>query len=225
VDNRSQASATRETHTPGSPKDVSGNRGSSRRSSSSESPPLSTTLQWSAIRTGTAPHEHTREQSSHTMAQDDQPNAAGTGTRMDHAVRLVSRSPEDVGFAVSALESLSDERYYQPRPIQTTTSPLVERREDLDTEMAAPFSPPQDQRDIATLPPPPQTGSRSGRLEVIHSMPTSSRNSEDGTAETRCHDASGLGDGSSDRVHIDRHTQDRLLAIYWTHIHVSSSPE
>jgi hypothetical protein len=165
-------------------------------------------------------------QSSHGVTQDEQPNAAGTGTQMDHAVRrLVSRSPEDVGFAVSALESLSDERYYQSRPARTTTSPLVERTEDLDTGMVAPFSPPQNERDSAMLPPPPQTASRSGRLEVIHSMPTSSRNSEDGTAETRCHDASGLGDGAADRVHIDRHTQDRLLAIYWTHIHVSPSLE
>lgn len=190
------------------------------------------TLQWSAMRTEvpqdqTEPPQH-GDALNHSDIQNGQTNLGRTAVQVDHGIehasrRLLSRTPEDVGFAVSALESLSDERYYQARPARTT-SPLLERRRDPDTEMAAPFSPPQDQHLNTMLPPPPQTGSRSGRLEVIHSMPTSSRNSEDGTAETRCHDTSGLGDRTADRVHIDRLTQDRLLAIYWTHIHVSLFP-
>lgn len=161
---------------------------------------------------------------------DGRMDAAGTSVQRaqetGHAHGRVSGSP-DVGFAVSALESLSDERYYQPRPPSTAAaaaSPIVERRDDVPDEINVPLSPRHDQHTTATQqPPPPQSLSRPGLPAIIHSVPTSSRNSEDGMAETRGEEGPGRGDGSAGRVHVDRHTQDRLLAIYWTHIHVRSA--
>ena len=40
-----------------------------------------------------------------------------------------------------------------------------------------------------------------------------------GDASVRPEVGTGSG-GAARRVHVDRYTQDRLLAVYWTHIHV-----
>lgn len=120
----------------------------------------------------------------------------------------VAASP-DIGMAISALESLSEERNHQPRlpaPPRETDNDITQ-----DSAFVAPDTPPHRQTLV-----PPAGASR----QTIPSVPASSRNSDDGM-DTRCHDPNGFGKGLPG-VRIDRQTQDRLLAIYWTHIHVSA---
>lgn len=174
----------------------------------SPSPPLRDTVTWSAIRTDVS-RERTiaalprraevNPGSAMRMEQDRQANGEESGA---------AASP-DIGMAISALESLSDERNYQPR------HPMPRRDDDADVD--ANLSSTFEARETSPR--------RSLALQVeasrpsVLSMPASSRNSDDGI-DTACHDSNGLTQGIAG-VRIDRQTQDRLLAIYWTHIHVS----
>jgi hypothetical protein len=176
-----------------------------RSGSESASPPLRETC-WSAMRTDLSrerpvaglPRRSESDGRSIIRKGQDPPTAG-----RDNGI---TASP-DIGMAISALESLHEERNYTPR------QPAVQRDDDnanLNTTFGEPDPSPQRQplaRPVEAL------------QQTIPSIPTSSRNSDDGM-DTRCHDPNGLGRAAPD-VRIDRQTQDRLLAIYWTHIHVS----
>jgi hypothetical protein len=177
-----------------------------RSGSESSSPPLRETC-WSAMRTD--------------LSRDR--TVAGLPRRAEVDMRPTSRTNQDpptgekesgaaaspdIGMAISALESLSDERNYQPR------LPAPPRDTDNDTNHDSAFVAPDTSPHRQTLIPP-----AGASRQTIPSIPASSRNSDDGM-DTRCHDPNGFGKGVPG-VRIDRQTQDRLLAIYWTHIHVS----
>lgn len=170
------------------------------------SPPISTASQWSAMRTSVSREPIPARRIDHDVratAGITEPSAANDDDDDGND------ATDDVGFAVSALESLAEERFY---PTRRATSVSPERRAEIQIqqETAGPLSPPPC--DAPTTLRPPESAVR----PLVHSVPTSSRNSEDGIAEAR-------PEGVGKRVHVDRQTQDRLLAIYWTHIHVRPS--
>lgn len=125
--------------------------------------------------------------------------------------------------AIQALESLSEVRHY-PRSQYSTTAAGDRRASDVQHDLPEPQQPLpaiQTLRSSAQAGPGP-SAMASASYRAVLSMPPSSNNSDDGMADgTRSFEHSSLEHEASGGVHIDRHTRDRLLAVYWTHIHVS----
>lgn len=126
--------------------------------------------------------------------------------------------------AIQALESLSEVRHYPRSQYSSTTA--TDGRRPAGVQHSAPqlHKPPSA---IPVVPPNAQQGPgpssmASASYRAVLSMPPSSNNSDDGMADgVRSFEQSSLGHEASEGIHIDRNTRDRLLAVYWTHIHVS----
>lgn len=181
-----------------------------RSGDDSASPPPRDTS-WSAMRT-----DLSRERPVASLPRRAETNAPSATRTEEDPPRTTERdgaASPDIGMAISALESLHEERNYTPHH-----QPTVARDDDDPTAHARQPSPRGQSRHLNRALEHPRRGQA-----IPCSVPASSRNSDDGL-DTRCHDPNGLGKGaSSSDVRIDRQTQDRLLAIYWTHIHVSLS--
>ncbi|KAJ9111113.1 hypothetical protein QFC19_001312 [Naganishia cerealis] len=197
----------------------------SQRSPSSPSPPLSS-RHWTAA--------HTNEQDVRTIAPlpSHEPSHSRNEQRRDahgsshvqpngNGNRLTSPNMES---AIRALESLSEVRHH-PRQQYPSSSSVDDHRTSVVQNNPRPSHQPISRHGTVRSNEPqgralPSTMMPSAAFPTILSVPASSNNSDDGMTDgIRCLDQNSLEHESLESVRLDKHTRDRLLAVYWTHIH------